>query len=254
MNDSDVSTLLKDAAPDPSPEDFASLETVVGSGRRRRVRRVIGLTSAGLAVIALVVAGGLSLTRVHAPDSTTRAEATPSSRFTSLPPPRGSSGGVIPSAGRPLIDLFDPSQDLLPGGQVVSVSEAAHEVAYPLYLPSDAALPPPEVWTLREIGEDGNPLYEAAVRYDASVVVTYGVWTNGRDAAAEYQKMFDQSPTGYLTTISGNPAWVVPAGSPHTVDPHVSVVELSIGEVEVVLYGRVPVEDVIQYASTLRAV
>jgi hypothetical protein len=252
MNESDVSTLLKDAAPDPSTEDFASMETVVRGGRRRRVRRLIGLTTAGLAVVALVVDAGLSLSRLQAPDGISRAEPTPSSPFISLPPPRGSGGGVIPMAGRPMIEMFDPSQDLLPGGQAVSVAEAARQVAYPLYLPSDAALPPPEVWSVREIGEDGNPFYEAAVRYDASVVVTYGVWTNGRYPAAEYQKMFDQSPTGYLTTISGNPAWVVPAGSPHTVDPRVSVVELSIGEVEVVLYGRVPVEDLIQYASTLR--
>lgn len=252
MNDSEVTTLLKDAAPDPAPEDFASLEAVVRGGRRRRFRRALGRTAAGLAVIALVIVGGLSLSRLHAPGGNSRAEATPSSRFTPLPPPQGQAGGVIPGAGRPIMELFDPSQDLLLGGQVVSVAEASRQVAYQLYLPIDAALPSPEVWTVREIGEDGNPLYEAAVRYDASVVITYGVWTNGRDPATEYQKMFAESPTGYLTTISGSPAWVIPAGSPQTVDPRISVVELSIGEVDVTLFGRVPVEDLIQYASTLR--
>jgi len=251
VNDSEITTLLKDAAPDPAPEDFAGLETVVRGGRRRRVRHALGRTAAGLAVMSLVVVGGLSVSGLHAPSGHSRGEATPSSRFAPLPPP-GQAGGAIPGLGRPIIELFDPSQDLLPGGQVVSVAEASRQVAYQLYLPNDAALPPPEVWIVREIGEDGKPFYDAEVRYDASVVIAYGVWTNGRDPATEYQKMYAQSPTGYLTTISGNPAWVIPAGSPHTVDPRVSVVELSIGEVDVTLYGRVPVEDLIQYASTLR--
>lgn len=165
-----------------------------------------------------------------------------------------SGGGIVPGAGRPLIDLFDPSQDLLSGGRVISVAGAARLVPYQMYLPSDVALPAPEVWVLRYIAEDGTPSYDAAARFDASVVVTYGMWTNGRDPATEYQKMHAETPTGYLTTISGNPARVVPAGSPQTVDRRISVVNLSIGDVEVTLFGRVPVDDLIQYASTLQPV
>jgi hypothetical protein len=250
MNDIDVTTLLKDAAPDPGPEDFATLETIVRGGHRRRVRHALGRTAAGLVVLVALVAGGLSLFAPHVPGSHSRAEATPSSRFISLPPPRNS-GGAIPGLGRPFIELFDPSQDLIQGGHVVSVAEAARQVAYQLYLPSDAALPAPEVWTVREIGEDGNAFYDAAVRYESSVVITYGVWTNGRDPAAEYKKMQADWNTGYVTTIAGNPAWVVPAGSSHTVDARISSVQVSIGEVEMTFLGLVPVGDLIAYASTL---
>jgi hypothetical protein len=38
---------------------------------------------------------------------------------------RSADGAVIPGGVRPLIELFDPSQDLLPGGHLVSISEAA---------------------------------------------------------------------------------------------------------------------------------
>ena len=165
-----------------------------------------------------------------------------------------SGDGVVPGLGRPLIDLFDPSQDLLSGGRVASVGGAAGLVPYQMYLPSDAALPAPEVWVLRYNAEDGTPSYDAAARFDASVVVTYAVWTNGRDPVTEYQQMYAETPSGYLMTISGNPARVVPAGSPQTVDPGISVVNLSIGDVEVTLFGRVPVDDLIQYASTLQPV
>lgn len=57
---------------------------------------------------------------------------------------------------------------------------------------------------------------------------------------------------GYVTSINGNPAWIVPAGSAHTVDPRISSVEVSIGDVEMTFLGRLPVDDLIQYASTLR--
>jgi hypothetical protein len=251
MNEPEIATLLKDAAPDPASDDFADLATIVRRGHRRRVRRAVGRGAAGLAVIVLVVVGGLSLSRLHSPGAHSRAGATPSSRFTALPPP-GQSRGVIPGAGRPMIELFDPSQDLIPGGQVVPVAEAVRQVAYQLYLPNDAALPPPEVWIVRENGEDGNPFYDAAVRYDASVVITYGTWSNGRDPAAEYKKMQADWNTGYVTTIGGHPAWVVPAGSPHTADARISSVQVSIGDVEVTFLGRVPVEDLIAYASTLQ--
>jgi hypothetical protein len=252
MNEPEVTTLLKDAAPNPAPEDFASLETIIRDGHHRRVRRALGRTAGGLALVVIVVVGGLSLTDLHSPDVHSRAEPTPSSRFTALPPPPESGGGSNPNLGRPMIELFDPSQELLLGGQVVSVAEASRQVAYQLYLPIDAALPPPEVWIVRENGEDGSPFYDAAVRYDASVVITYGTWSKGRDPAAEYQKMQAESNTGYVTTIVGHPAWVVPAGSPHTADARISSVQVSIGDVEMTFLGRVPVGDLIAYASTLQ--
>jgi len=244
MNESELSTLLKDAAPaNPVPEDFASIETIILGGRRRHVRRALLLTTVGLAVIVLLVVAGLVLPGLHKPAERSRA-AIPSSPQSPFPPP-GQASGDIPGLGRPMIELFDPSQDLLAlgGGHIVSAAEAASQAKYPLYLPNDAALPAPQVWIDR--------FHDAEVRYDASLIISYGVWTNGRDPATEYQKMYNDTPTGYLTTISGNPAWVVPAGSPHTVDPRISVVELSIGTTDVTLYGLEPVETLIRYASTL---
>ncbi|MGZ4129839.1 MAG: hypothetical protein ACXVPR_03305, partial [Actinomycetota bacterium] len=194
----------------------------------------------------------LSLFRLHDSFGGVRAEAVPSTHFTPLPPPQGSSDAVLPGLGAPLIDLFDPSHDLLDGGRIVSIGEAARLVPYQMYAPADAALPPPEVWLVRYNAENGQPAYDAALRYDASVVVDYSVWTNGRDPATEYEKMRANWNTGYVTTVGGNPAWVVPAGSPQTLDPRISVVDLSIGDVEVSFLGRVPVEDLLQYAGTLQ--
>lgn len=213
MNEADVTTLLKDAAPMPEPQDFVELEKIVRRGRRRRVRHTVGRTAAGLAVVALVVAGALSVSRLHDPERPPLVQGTtPGSHMSSLPTPPPS-GGVMPGAGRPLTALFDPSQALLPGGRVVTITEASVLVQYPLYLPQDSRLPAPEVWVVREIGEDGSPFFDAAVRYDSSVVITYGTWPAGRDPAAEYRKGATDWDAGYVTTIGGHPAWVVAAGS-----------------------------------------
>jgi hypothetical protein len=203
-------------------------------------------------VLGALIGSGVTAAVMSGEDS--NVAVVPSVAKGSQSEPDASGDGLIPGPGRPLIDLFDPSQDLLSGGRVVSVAGAARMVPYQMYLPSDAALPPPEVWVLGYNAEDGTPSYDAAARFDASVVVTYAVWTNGRDPATEYQKMYAETPIGYLMTISGNPARVVPAGSPQTIDPRISVVNLSIGDVEVTLFGRVPVDELIQYASTLQPV
>ncbi len=255
MNDRDVTTMLKHAAPEPTPGDFAEAETIVRRGRARRTHRVIGRAIGGVVAVSLVVvAGGLWAAGLHDSSGPSRAEGVPSSQFTPLPPPRSSRGAVVPGPGRPLIELFDPSQDLLLGGHLVSISEAAHLVPYRLYLPVDAALPEPEVWVVPYNAEDGTPSYDAAVRYDSSVVITFATWTNGRDPATEYEKMQSDWNVGYVTSINGNPAWVVPAGSSHSVDQRISSVAVSIGDVEMTFLGRVTVEDLIAYASTLRPV
>jgi hypothetical protein len=254
MNDGNVTTLLKQAAPEPAREDFADLEAILRRGRTLRTRRLVGRAIGGVAVSLVVVAGGMSLAHIQSSGGHSETLGTPSSRFTALRPPRSYGGFTVPGVGRELIELFDPSRDLLIGGRVVSVDEASRLVPDQMYLARDAALPSPEVWVLRYITEDGTPSYDAAVRYDSSVVITFATWPNGRDPATAYQEMQSEWDTGYVTTIGGNPAWVVPAGSPHTVDPRISVVDISIGDVEISFLGRVPVDDLIQYASTLRPV
>jgi hypothetical protein len=204
-------------------------------------------------VVALIAVGGLVLSHQQNSEHPQAQGRTPT-RVPSIKAP----GGVEPGpGGRSLSSLFDTTQPLLPGGRAVTAAEAAALVGYPLYLPQDPQLPAPDVWVVREIGEDGAPFFDAAARYDSSVVVTYATWSAGRDPATVYKQEEADWGVGYVTTIADHPAWVVPAGSKSstgaTVDATVSAVHISIGQTEVALLGKIPVSDLVTYASSLQA-
>jgi hypothetical protein len=148
--------------------------------------------------------------------------------------------------------MFDPTETLLSGGHTTTIADAASLVAYPLFLPQDPGLPAPQVWVVHEIGEDGSPLVEAAVRYDSSLILTYAHWPSGADPASSYVKEAADWHAGYVTTIAGNPAWVVPANE-NDEDSSVNGIHVSIGEVEVNLLGRIPLKNLLSDASTLTA-
>ena len=207
--------------------------------------------AASLAVAALVAVGAVMLMHQKTPGEQHAL------RHIS-PPVTNVAGGVAPGPGRPLSALFDPAQPLLPGGRSVSGAEAAGLVRHSLYLLQDSGLGTPDVWVVQSIGEDGKPFFDAVARYDSRLVLTYDTWPAGRDPESAYKQEASQWGVGYVTTIVGHPAWVVPAGSKSTTgtvsdDPTISTVNISIGNTEVTLLGRVPVSDLVRYASTLQA-
>ncbi len=203
------------------------------------------------AVVVAIVAGSVVVFSHALWKSSTVAQGPPSHKPSGvLTSPTGfPSGGVAPGPGRPLAALFDPSQPLLPGGHTASLPEAVSLVDYPLFLPQDPNLPEPEVWVFRETTDTG-PFYEAAVRYDASLVLIYARWSAGQDPAREYQKEASDWHAGYVTNIAGHPAWVVP-GADNSLDSAVSVVHVSIKDVEVTLFGKIPLDAVLVDAASL---
>src|SRR4029450_10123431 len=76
----------------------------------------------GSVVVALI---GSEVTAAVMSGEDSKGAVVPSVATGSQSEPDASGDGVVPSAGRPLIDLFDPSQDLLSGGRVVSAGGAA---------------------------------------------------------------------------------------------------------------------------------
>jgi hypothetical protein len=255
MSGREIGTLLREAAPAPEPSDFVSIEAIVRMGRLRRARRRIGTGVVTIAIVGGAVGAAVAISHSSSGSQLLGHGPTPSavSPPAVTSPASGSSGGVVPGPGidRGLAALFDPAQQLLPGGRIVGIGVAASLLDYPLYLPAAQGLPPPEVWVVQERSDDGL-FYEAAVRYDSDLVLTYAQWPTGKDPGESYQRQASDWHAGYVTTIAGHPAWVVPASENDT-NPDVSVVHVSIDDVEITLLGRVSLDDLLTDASALAA-
>jgi hypothetical protein len=129
---------------------------------------------------------------------------------------------------------------------------------HPLYLPD--RLPPalederPEFWAVdRQVG----------VRYrsgsESGLVVSYSLWPAGRDPADFYRRAPSQWGAGEATTVNGWPAWIIPAFTPDTAPSsaallNVSVVHVTIDRTEVTLFGRVPIEDLLDVTESLERI
>jgi len=223
------------------PRDAA---VAVGRGANARPRmsvrkRVIALVSA----VAVTTGGGVTYF------------LTQSGRVAELVPVAVGPGfsGVDPGpATRDLMAIFDPSQPPLVSGTITSLEEAASRVPYPLYRPNLGDGTEPEVW-ITSTNDDSGVTYDAALRYGSILVLTYGRWPSGVDPAESYTRSAAEWKAGYVTTIEGNPAWVVPANDQGPGDPPVSVVHVAIGDVEVTLLGQMSVDELVVAAQTLHA-
>jgi hypothetical protein len=198
--------------------------------------------------LAALPAGGIigSSLLGQAPESLSRADG-----GTTIPP----RDVALPGTGPGLMHIFDPAQPLLSPGVQTTIDEAGAQVGYALFRPTDEA--PTQVWVSAEVGEAG-------LRYGTDLVILYARWPSGANVQERYEQMAEDWRAGYVTTINGNPAWVVPAGSagsssdgvapgagPASESPLVSVVHLTVGDVELTLFGKMPLTDLLATAATV---
>jgi hypothetical protein len=146
---------------------------------------------------------------------------------------------------RPLTAIFDSSQPLLiPGKQVASLALGGSAVGYPLYGPQGAL--PSEVWVSPDVDEAG-------ARVGSSLVLTFALYSTTEEPATVLANEAKDWNLGYTATISGRPAWVIPDhdGNPA---PGVACIHVAIGNVEVTMFGKMPIEDLLTEAESLTSV
>jgi hypothetical protein len=169
----------------------------------------------------------------------------------SLEPCREPSGFLGPV--RPFCHLFLTREPLLLDGHRTSLAEAVELAKHPLYLPTTlpAALADEraEVWTAdRQVG----------IRYrsgsESGLVVTHGLWPPGRDPGSSYTGFAGEWGGGRPISIEGWPGLAIPASDAGLGQPPVSVVSVTLDRTEVRLYGRVPIQNLVEVAESLRRV
>jgi hypothetical protein len=116
-------------------------------------------------------------------------------------------------------------------------------VPIPTYLP-EAVETSPEVWFSESTGE-------VAIRYGDSVVIEYVPWVSDQRPEDEYDTMVKEWGVGEATTVAGRPAWVVPADAARPGEPPVPVVHVAVDGVEVTLYGRMELSELVKVADSL---
>lgn len=143
--------------------------------------------------------------------------------------------------------LFDSSQPLfVDTPEATSYSEAISKADFTVATPQ--TLPPgvqrTEVWYSDSSGE-------VAMRYGDTLVIEYVPWVADNSPAAEYANMVKQYGAGKATTVAGQPAWVVPAGSAGEDQPPVAEVHVAVNGVEVTLYGKMSIDELVAVANSL---
>lgn len=217
----------------------------VGGATPLVVRLRVGWRAAALAAVVVAVAGvGGTYLVTH---------GTPGAGSASDGAHRSPTGLGAAAGDRDLSAIFNTDEPPLAGGTLVTSEYAAALVQHPIYRLQDGGLGQPEVW-LAKIESESGSTYEVALRYDADLVLTFGRWPEGTDAAAAYQRLAAEWEAGYATTIAGHAAWVIPSGAREPESPAVSVVHVTIGDVEITLFGRMPVEQLVSLAGSLTPV
>jgi len=166
--------------------------------------------------------------------------------------PRGSVDGISQVPGipgdveSPILRALDPSEPLMPSGKQVELSQAEENVGYAIYLPSPQAVngETPEVWY-------SSATNEVAARFGSELFIEYAPWGKDQGPAKEYAQQAESWHVGQLTEIGGNPAWLIPAHAGGDGVPPVAVVHVSMGGLDITLYGGQSVEDLAQVAATL---
>lgn len=169
----------------------------------------------------------------------------------SIPRSQGASAGGVETSANPGIRgmeaLFDSSQPLFvdtsgPTSYSEAINKADFTVATPQTLPKGVERT--EVWYSDSSGE-------VAMRYGDTLVIEYVPWVADNPPAVEYANMAKQYGAGEATTVAGQPAWVVPAGSAGEGQPPVAEVHVAVNGVEVTLYGKMSIDELVTVADSL---
>jgi hypothetical protein len=154
----------------------------------------------------------------------------------------------VPAAFDPFVlDPNDPSEPLLRDGQLVTLVKAAQVIPFPLYRPrsgdaTDESVS--QVWVRLDTREVG-------IRYESGLRVYLSVWPSGSDPAAFYRQQVLESGVGSAETINGHPAYTVAAGAQAEGIPASSVVDITIGTIEVSLQGDLSLIDLRSLAEAV---
>ena len=135
-----------------------------------------------------------------------------------------------------------------PSGQEVSLEEAEARAGIEIFVPAGPmATSDAETWY--------GPLSDEVVqRFGPDLVVVYNAWEPGQDPAAESQSPASSWGAGKSSTIDGHPAWIVPEGAQDKGHPPVSVVHITISDADITLFGKMPIDDLIEIADGLEPV
>jgi hypothetical protein len=204
---------------------------VAGSTRRL----IAGAVVIGVVIAVVIVAMSLS-----------RSEA-PRSPSTTSPNSQGTLQQGISPQIRDFMSIFDETQPLFPAGKATTLEDAPAVSGSPVWQPEARADQTPEVW----VSEDAQ---EVGLRYGSDLVLLQTPWPPGaKDPETTYAEQAESWKAGYTTEIDGHAAWVIPAGSREPEQPPVSVIHVAIDGIDVTLYGRMKVDDLVAIAETLEA-
>jgi hypothetical protein len=155
------------------------------------------------------------------------------------------SSGSIPDVApvvRPLDAIFDPTQPLLiPGSRVPTVQAASISMGFTV--PTIRGASPSEVWVSPLTGEAG-------IRFGQMLVATITQIPSAVDPASVFAQEASDWQLGYTSDLAGQPAWVIP-DHPDNPAPGVASVHLAVAGTEVTLYGKMPVDDLVQLAASV---
>ncbi|MGH3668726.1 MAG: hypothetical protein ACRDU7_10565 [Acidimicrobiia bacterium] len=147
-------------------------------------------------------------------------------------------------------DPSDPTQPLLREGYETTLQAATAVTGLSLSRPqsdlaSDQTLD--EVW----VGTAGYP--EVALRYESGLRLYITMWPSGADPARSYARLVSESGVGWTTSLGGNPVLAIPKDAQAKGFPPVSVVDISLGDVELSIHADVPVEKLLSVAESVSA-
>jgi hypothetical protein len=186
-------------------------------------------------VTALLIAAAVGALVAYAVIS----PASPSVRGRVLP-------GIPGDVEQPVLRMFDTSQPLMPNGEKTSLTSAEERGGNQLFVPDPApSQDSPEVWF------DGAS-DEVAIRYGSTLVLTYDLWEAGQDPASEYAQQATDWNVGDVTTISGNPAWVIDKDAQAESQPPVAEVHVALGAWDITLFGDMSTDELTQIAASLQ--
>ncbi|HEY7399954.1 MAG TPA: hypothetical protein VH989_03545 [Actinomycetota bacterium] len=115
----------------------------------------------------------------------------------------------------PIAHLFDPNGPVFFSGGATTLTEASVEADFELEVPDEDAVPSedksPDVFLLADSAE-------FALRYGSNVVLLSEPLKSTQDPREVFEQQTEDRGLGFVTTIGGSAARVVPAGEKPTVD------------------------------------
>jgi hypothetical protein len=115
----------------------------------------------------------------------------------------------------PIAHLFDPNGPVFFSGGATTLTEASVEADFELEVPDEDAVPSedksPDVFLLADSAE-------FALQYGSNVVLLSEPLKSTQDPREVFEQQTEDRGLGFVTTIGGSAARVVPAGEKPTVD------------------------------------